>query len=94
MTALLRYTDRANDADWAEVLATFPLLEGVSKRQLRKLVRKATFTELARGERAVTNGAGSDALYIVLGGEARMLLPTARSIMTGEIGRASCRERV
>jgi CRP-like cAMP-binding protein len=84
MTALLRYTDRANDADWAEVLATFPLLEGVSKRQLRKLVRKATFTELARGERAVTNGAGSDALYIVLGGEARMLLPTARSIMTGD----------
>lgn len=84
MNALLRYEDRANYADWAEVLATFPLFAGVGKRQLRKLVRNATFAELARGERVLANGAGNDLLYIVLDGEARMLLPTPRSIRTGD----------
>jgi CRP-like cAMP-binding protein len=84
MNALLRYQDRASDADWADVLATFPLFEGVGKRQLRKLARNATFAELARGERILSNGAGVDSLYVVLGGEARMLLPTPRSIRTGD----------
>ena len=49
MNALLRYEDRASDAEWAEVLATFPLFAGVGRRQLRKLVRDASFAELARG---------------------------------------------
>ena len=80
----LRFSDRASDADWAEVLATFPLFAGVGKRHLRKLVRNATFAELARGERIVSSGAGSDSLYVVLGGEATMLLPTPRSISTGD----------
>jgi CRP-like cAMP-binding protein len=84
MNALLRYEDRASDADWAEVLATFPLFAGINRRQLRKLVRNATFAELAPGERALSDGAGTDSLYIVLGGAAKMLLPTPRSIRTGE----------
>ena len=46
MNALLRYEDRSSDADWAEVLATFPLFAGVGKRRLRKLVRNATFAEV------------------------------------------------
>ena len=82
MNALLRYEDRASDADWAEVLATFPPFAGVGKRQLRKLVRNATFAELARGERTLSNGAVNDSLYVVLGGEGKVLLPTPRS--TGE----------
>ena len=83
MNALLRYEDRASDAEWAEVLATFPLFAGVGRRQLRKLVRNASFAELARGERVVSNAAiGS--LYIVLGGEAKVLLPTPRSIRAGD----------
>jgi CRP-like cAMP-binding protein len=84
MNALLRYEDRASDADWAEVLATFPLFTGVGKRQLRKLVRSAAFADLARGERAVSNGAGTDSLYVVLSGEANMLWPTPRSLRTGD----------
>jgi CRP-like cAMP-binding protein len=84
MNAQLRYEDRASDADWTEVLATFPLFAGTSKRQLRKLIRNATFAELARGERTLSNGAGSDSLYLILGGEARMLLPTPRSLKTGD----------
>jgi CRP-like cAMP-binding protein len=84
MNARLRYEERASDADWAEVLATFPLFAGIGRRQLRKFVRNATFEELARGERALSNGAGSDSLYVVLGGEAKMLLPTPRSLRTGD----------
>jgi CRP-like cAMP-binding protein len=80
----LRFSDRASDADWAEVLATFALFAGVRKRDLRRLVRNATFAELARGERIVSSAAGTDSLYVVLGGEANMLLPTPRSISTGD----------
>jgi CRP-like cAMP-binding protein len=81
MSLSLRYEDRATDRDWAEVLAGFPLFAGVSRRQLRKLVRTATFAELARGERINSNG---DFLYVVLGGEATMLWPTRMSMRTGD----------
>jgi CRP/FNR family transcriptional regulator, cyclic AMP receptor protein len=84
MNGLLRYDDRASDRDWADVLATFPLFAGVGKRQLRKLVRSATFAELARGERVVWHGQGAESLYIVLGGEGEMLRPTRRSFRTGD----------
>jgi CRP-like cAMP-binding protein len=84
MNAPLRYEGRATEADWAEVLATFPLFAGVSKRQLRKLVRSATFAELAGGERVMSDPLGVDSLYVVLGGEAKMLWPTPRSISTGD----------
>jgi CRP-like cAMP-binding protein len=66
----LRYEERATDGDWAEVLATFPLFSGVSKRRLRKLVRGAAFSEVARGQTVVSRGVKADALYIVLGGSA------------------------
>ncbi len=68
----------------ADVLATFPLFAAVGKRQLRKLVRSATFAELARGQSVFSWGAGTESLYVVLGGEARMLRPTPRSIRTGD----------
>jgi CRP-like cAMP-binding protein len=84
MNALWRYQDRATDADWAEVLSTFPLFAGVGKRQLRRLVRNASFAELARDERVVSNGAAIDSLYIVLGGEAKVLRPTPRWIGAGD----------
>ena len=82
MTALLRYQECATDRDWADVLATFPLFGGVRKRQLRKLVRSATFAELARGESV--GPSGTQSLYVVLGGEAKMLRPTPRSIRAGD----------
>jgi CRP-like cAMP-binding protein len=84
MSAVLRYDDRARDHDWAEVLATFPLFAGVRKRRLRKLVRHASFAELARGESVLLNDIGTDAFYVVLGGSAQMLRPTRRSIATGD----------
>jgi CRP-like cAMP-binding protein len=84
MMYALRYEDRATDRDWADVLATFPLFAGVGKRQLRKLVRTAAFAELARGEHLVSNRAGNDSLYVVLGGEAKVLHPKPLTIGIGE----------
>lgn len=80
----LRYLERATDRDWADVLATFPLFAGVRKRHLRKLVRDATFAELARGETVLSSGMPTDFLYLVLGGEARALRPTQRSMRAGD----------
>jgi monovalent cation:H+ antiporter, CPA1 family len=84
MIDVLRYQDRASDGDWAEVLATFPLFADVSKRQLRKLVRRATFAELARGQSVFSYGERAEVLYVVLGGEARMLRPGHRSLRAGD----------
>jgi CRP-like cAMP-binding protein len=84
MNVQLRYEDRATDGDWAGVLAAFPLFAGVGKRHLRKLVRNATFAELARGESISSTGAGADSLYLVPGGEAKMLRPTAARLRTGD----------
>jgi len=53
-------------------------------RHLRKLVRSATFAELARGESISSTSAGSDSLYVILGGEATMLRPTLLSLRTGD----------
>lgn len=84
MNGLLRYEERASDGDWADVLATFPLFAGVGKRQLRKLVHSGRFAELARGERLDPIAAGTESLYVILGGEAQMLRPTPRLMRTGD----------
>jgi CRP-like cAMP-binding protein len=84
MDRVLRYDDRASDRDWADVLTTFTLFAGVNKRHLRKLVRQASFSELARGESVLLNGLATDAFYVVLGGEAKILRPARRSIRTGD----------
>ena len=83
MNGLLRYEERASDGGWADVLATFPLFAGVRKRHLRKLVRNATFAELARGERLWIEAA-TDSLYLILGGQAKMLRPIPRLMQTGD----------
>jgi len=62
---------RASVRDWANVLATFPLFASVKKRQLRKLVREATFAEFAPGEPVLAGGRSDESLYIILGGAAK-----------------------
>jgi CRP/FNR family transcriptional regulator, cyclic AMP receptor protein len=63
--------EAASSDDRARVLATFPLFSGVGKRRLRKLVRDATFLELAPGETIVAGDAPGDSLYVILGGRAK-----------------------
>jgi CRP/FNR family cyclic AMP-dependent transcriptional regulator len=82
---ILRYEDRATDADWAEVLATFSLFFQVSKRKLRKLVQSATLAEVAAGQTVLSNGDTSDSLYVILGGAAKALRrPSHRELGVGD----------
>ena len=82
---LTQYWDRARPDDWAQVLATFPLFSGTSRRRLRKLVRQAAFAEFASGEEVVARGAATNSLYLILGGTAKARgKPAARVLRTGD----------
>jgi signal-transduction protein with cAMP-binding, CBS, and nucleotidyltransferase domain len=75
---------RPTSHDWAHVLAAFPIFSGVSKRRLRKLVRKATFAEFAAGDTVNSGGTNSDSLYLILGGAARARDQGARALGIGD----------
>src|SRR5262249_35862847 len=67
------------------VLKTLPLFAGVSKRRLRKATRNARFAELAPRETVIFNGDDSNALYVILGGEAEVVTKrAARTLRTGD----------
>ena len=81
----MRRCDRPSIDDWARVLADVPLFAGVSKRRLRKLVRAATFAEVAAGHTVTSNGNGSDSVYIILSGAAKELRkPASRELGVGD----------
>jgi CRP/FNR family cyclic AMP-dependent transcriptional regulator len=83
--ALMRHWDQPSTDDWAQVLATFSLFSGISKRRLRKLVRHATITEFAPGDTVVEKDAPADSLYVILGGTAKARgKPAARTLRTGD----------
>ena len=82
---LPRRWDRPTAADWADVLATFPLFAGVGKRRLRKLTRNATLAEFAPGETIIFAGDRSNSLYVILGGEAKEVTkPAGRAFRNGD----------
>ena len=68
---LPRRWGQATPADWASVLAQFPLFRGVRKRRLRALARTATLAEFAPGETIISAGDRDDLLYLILSGHAR-----------------------
>ena len=76
--------DRPSTRDWARVLETFPLFSGISKRRLRKLVRKATFAEFAAGDTINAGGRDGDSLYLILGGTATARDPGGRALSVGD----------
>jgi CRP-like cAMP-binding protein len=81
----LGYRDQATPADWAQVLASFPLFEAIGKRRLRKLVRQATFAEYAPGDTVIERGGRGDSLYVILGGSAVVRgKPAARTLHVGD----------
>jgi CRP/FNR family transcriptional regulator, cyclic AMP receptor protein len=70
---------------WARVLATFPLFAGLSRRQLRRLARQATFAEFAPGDIVMSNPESTDWLNVILSGSAKVLgKPAARRLRTGD----------
>ena len=82
---LTGYWNGVTPADWAEVLATFPLFSGVAKRRLRKLVRQATLAEHQRGDIVIGTGDPGDSVQVILGGSARVLgKPAPRTLRTGD----------
>ena len=79
------YWDHASPADWAEVLATFPVFSGLDKRHLRKLARQATLAEYSRGDVVIATGDPGDSLYVILSGSAMARgKPAARTLRTGD----------
>jgi len=74
----IRSWDRPTASDWADVLATFPLFAGTSKRRLRELARSATLVEWAAGETIAFAGDRNDTLDVILGGRARTLANAGR----------------
>jgi CRP/FNR family transcriptional regulator, cyclic AMP receptor protein len=83
--ALMRHWDKPRAGDWADVLATFSLFSGVSKRRLRKLARHARFAEFARGDIVIVGGEAADSLYVILGGTAEARgKPAPRTLRTGD----------
>jgi CRP/FNR family cyclic AMP-dependent transcriptional regulator len=83
--ALPRRWDHPTPGDWADVLATFPLFTGVSKRSLRKLARNATLAEFAPGETIIFAGDRGNFLYVILDGKAKTIARHARrALRVGE----------
>jgi CRP-like cAMP-binding protein len=81
----LSHPDTASPADWARVLATFPLFAGVSKRRLRNVVRHATVAEHVRGDTVIQKGESGDWLYVILSGSASARgKKAARTLGTGD----------
>jgi len=57
--------------EWADVLATLPLFEGIRKRELRRIADHAEVSEFAPGDMVVAAGERSNSFFVILGGEAR-----------------------
>jgi CRP-like cAMP-binding protein len=71
--------------DWAHVLATMTLFERLSRRQLRRIAELATFREFQQGDVVIRAGEPGDALYVILGGRAKVVgRPRARMLGTGD----------
>src|SRR5262245_15459749 len=77
--------NRASDRDWADVLATMPLFDGISKRDLRKIAGLGEFAEFGAGDTVVVTNAPPDYFYVILSGEAKAASkPASRTLKTGD----------
>ena len=84
-SARSRRPDAATPADWANILATFPLFAGIAKRRLRDLAREATFAEYGPGDMVIERGGQGDSLYVILSGSAKARgRPAAHTLRTGD----------
>ena len=71
--------------DWAIVLGGLPLFSRLRKGQLRKLARLAEFTVFVPGDIVIQAGGRSDAFFLILRGEARVLgAGRARRLLKGD----------
>ena len=81
---LERPPTRATASDWARVLAGLPLFARVGKRRLRKIASLAQVQEFSPGAIVVEVGQPSNAFYLVLGGRAKVLGKSRRTLGIGD----------
>jgi CRP/FNR family cyclic AMP-dependent transcriptional regulator len=81
---LERSWTRPTASDWAAVLGGLPLFSRVGKRQLRKVASLAQFREFAPGDIVVQIDEPSDAFYVILGGRAKVVGKSRRTLGTGD----------
>jgi signal-transduction protein with cAMP-binding, CBS, and nucleotidyltransferase domain len=67
----LTYRDGANSDDWAQLLGTFALFAGVSRRRLRRLARSASIDSFLVGEIVFAHDQPNEWLYVILSGTAK-----------------------
>ena len=75
---------RATAGDWAGVLAGLPLFARISKRRLRKIASLAQVQEFSPGAIVVEVGQPSNAFYLVLGGRAKVIGKSRRTLGIGD----------
>jgi CRP/FNR family transcriptional regulator/CRP/FNR family cyclic AMP-dependent transcriptional regulator len=84
-TMLDRPWEKPSASDWATDLAELPLLSRLRRGQLRRLVRLAEFKEFVPGDVIIQAGDRSDAFFLILGGQARVLgARRARQLRRGD----------
>ncbi len=57
----------------AAALSTVPLFDGIGRRHLRRLVEESDIVEFAPGRSIVEEGQAGEAMFVILGGSARVL---------------------
>jgi CRP/FNR family cyclic AMP-dependent transcriptional regulator len=80
-----RRSSQPMPGDWVAALSTFRLFTGVSRRRLRKLVRRATRTVFAPGETIISAVEYGNRLYVILSGTVEVSSrPAARTLRAGD----------
>jgi CRP/FNR family transcriptional regulator, cyclic AMP receptor protein len=75
---------RPTASDWADVLAGLPLFARVGKRRLRKVASLAQIQEFSPGGVVVQIGEPSNAFYLILGGRAKVVGKSRRTLGIGD----------
>jgi CRP/FNR family transcriptional regulator, cyclic AMP receptor protein len=80
-----RSWERPTTRDWMDVLRALPLFSNLSTRHLRQVAKLAEFVEFARGAFVVHVGEPSDAFYLIITGNAKVVgKPRARGLGPGD----------
>jgi CRP/FNR family transcriptional regulator, cyclic AMP receptor protein len=78
-------TNRSAGCEFANVLETLPLFEGVRKRDLRRIACAGKVAEFAPGDMVVVTGEPADYFFVILGGKASApWKPAGRELRTGD----------
>ena len=75
---------RPTASDYAGVLADLPLFARIGKRRLRKIASLAQVQEFSPGAIVVEAGQPSNAFYLILGGGAKVLGKSRRTLGIGD----------